>query len=87
MGEEFLFTEATTKQLGPCQVRSKTQPPCPHQVVVEIHGIPFRERWVREQKVYFAIGELETQAQGMASERELRGASPKRGSNSGTFTG
>lgn len=78
-GKEFLFTEATTKQLkqlGPCQVRSKTDHPCPHQAVVEIHGIPFCERCSREQEMYFAIGELETQAQGMqgmASERELAG--------------
>ena len=65
--------EATTKQLGPCQVRSKTEHPCPHQAVVEIYGIPFCERCAREQEVYFAIGMLETQAQGMASERELAG--------------
>ncbi len=74
-GKEFLFTEATTKQLkqlGPCQVRSKTEHPCPHQAVVEIHGIPFCERCAREQEVYFAIGELETRAQGMA-ELELAG--------------
>jgi hypothetical protein len=46
---------------------------------VEIHGIPFCEPCAREQEMYFAIGELETQAQGMqgmawmASERELAG--------------
>ncbi len=81
VGKEHLLTkvttkQATTKQLGPCQVRSKTEHPCTHQAVVKFHGIPFCERCVREQQMYFAIGELETQAQGMgsmASERELAG--------------
>ena len=29
-----------TQKLGPCQVRSKTDHPCPHQAVVEIWGLP-----------------------------------------------
>jgi hypothetical protein len=45
-------------QQGPCQVRSRTQSPCLHQAVVDIHGIPFCEACAREQEVYFAIGEL-----------------------------
>ena len=51
------MTEATTK-LGQCQVRSKTDRPCPRQAVVEIWGMPFCERCAREQEAYFAIGEM-----------------------------
>ena len=43
---------------GTCQVRSRTQSPCPNPAVVEILGIPFCEACAREQEVYFAIGEL-----------------------------
>ncbi len=65
------MTEAPTK-LGLCQVRSKTEHPCPHQAVLEIGGIPFCASCAREQEAYFAIGELTPQeAQGVASEREL----------------
>jgi hypothetical protein len=55
-------------QEGACQVRSRTQSPCPHQAVVEIRGIPFCEACAREQEAYFAIGEL-TQEE----TRDLRG--------------
>ncbi len=48
---------ATTK-LGPCQVRSKTEHPCPNQAVMEIWGIPFCEACAREQEAYFDIGKL-----------------------------
>ena len=47
-----------TRQLGSCQVRSKTDCPCPRQAVVEIWGMPFCECCAREQEAYFAIGEL-----------------------------
>ena len=57
-------------QEGACQVRSRTQSPCPHQAVVEIRGIPFCEACAREQEAYFAIGEL-TQEE----TRDLRGES------------
>ena len=50
------MSEATT--LGPCQVRSKTQSPCPRRAVVEIRGITFCDACAREQEAYFAIGEL-----------------------------
>ncbi len=60
MGKEQLFTKATTKQLGLCEVRIKTEYPCTHQAVVEFHGIPFCEQCVCEQEAYFAIGELES---------------------------
>ena len=46
---------ATTK-LGPCQVRRKTEHPCPNQAVMEIWGIPFCEACAREQEAYFDIG-------------------------------
>jgi hypothetical protein len=52
---------APTK-LGPCQVRSKTEHPCPHQAVMEIWGIPFCERCAREQEAYFAIGKAHDEA-------------------------
>jgi hypothetical protein len=58
---KVLLIEATIirpKQRGPCQVRSKTTHPCPHQAVVEICGVPFCEPCAREQKAYFAMGEL-----------------------------
>jgi hypothetical protein len=60
-------TEAT-KKLGPCQVRSKTEHPCPHQAVVEIQGIPFCKPCAREQEAYFAIGELMQEVQGLRNE-------------------
>ncbi len=44
-----------------------------HPAVVEILGIPFCGACVREQEAYFAIGKLTTQAQGVASDRELAG--------------
>ena len=55
--EDVLKTEAT-KELGLCQVGSKTDRPCPRLAVVEIRGVPFCERCACEQEAYFAIGEL-----------------------------
>jgi hypothetical protein len=52
---------ATTK-LGPCQVRSKTEHPCPHQAVMKIWGIPFCEPCAREQETYFDIGKAHNAA-------------------------
>src|SRR3712207_4669424 len=66
---EVLLTEVT--KLGPCQVRSKTDRPCPHQAVTEIWGIPFCESCAREQEAYFAIGELTVQPQAIAFDPEL----------------
>ena len=60
----------TTTKLGPCQVRSKTQRPCPHRAVLEMWGIPFCEACVREQEAYFAIGKLTMGPQGLVSDRE-----------------
>ena len=59
---------ATTDRRGPCQVRSKTDHPCPHRAAVEIRGIPFCEPCAREQEAYFAIGDLTREAQGLCSE-------------------
>ena len=69
---EVLLTPATTKP-GPCQMRSKTESPCLHRAVVELQGMPLCEACAREQEAYFAIGELATEAQEVASERELAG--------------
>ena len=41
-----------------CQVRSKTERPCPRRAVAEIRGVPFCGPCAREQEAYFAIGEL-----------------------------
>jgi len=51
------LNEATTK-LGPCQVRSKTEQPCPRRAEVEILRVAFCGPCAREQEAYFAIGEL-----------------------------
>ena len=69
-GQEVHLIGAATK-LGPCQVRSKTDRPCPHQAVTEIWGIPFCESCAHEQEAYFAIGELTMQVQRLASDPEL----------------
>ena len=42
----------------PCQVRSKTESPCPRSAEVEILGVAFCGPCARKQEVYFAIGEL-----------------------------
>ena len=59
---------ATTDRRGPCQVRSKTDHPCPHRAAVEIRGVPFCEPCAREQEAYFAVGELTLEARGFRSE-------------------
>ncbi len=43
---------------APCQVRSKTESPCPRRAEVEIRGVAFCGACAREQGAYFAIGEL-----------------------------
>jgi hypothetical protein len=50
------LTEVTKP--GPCQVRSKTESPCPRSAEVEILGVAFCGPCAREQEVYFAIGEF-----------------------------
>ena len=51
------MSEVTTKP-GDCQVRSKTESPCPRRAEVEILGVAFCGPCARQQEVYFAIGEL-----------------------------
>ena len=41
-----------------CQVRSKTENPCPRRAAVEIRGVAFCAPCAREQEAYFAIGQL-----------------------------
>ncbi len=53
--------------LVPCQVRNKTESPCPRRAVVEMCNVAFCGPCAREQEAYFAIGELtqnETQGSG-----------------------
>ena len=59
------MSEAT--KLGSCQMRSKTENPCLHRAVVEIHGIPFCEGCAREQEAYFAVGEATRETQDLRS--------------------
>ena len=54
-----------------CQVRSKTESPCPRRAAVEIRGVAFCGACAREQEAYFAIGELVAREE----ERGLRGES------------
>ena len=49
--------EATTKP-APCQVRSRTENPCPRRAEVKILGVDFCGPCARQQEAYFAIGEL-----------------------------
>ena len=51
------MNEART-ELVPCQVRSKTEQPCPRRAEVEILGVAFCGPCARQQEAYFAIGEL-----------------------------
>ncbi len=50
------MTETTIP--APCQVRSKTESPCPPRAIVEIRGVAFCGPCARNQEAYFAIGEL-----------------------------
>lgn len=43
---------------GPCQVRTKTESPCPRSAEVEILSVAFCGLCARQQEVYFSIGEL-----------------------------
>ena len=65
--EDMLGHIEATQKLGPCQVRSKTDHPCPHQAVVKIWGLSFCKPCAREQEAYFTIGELMQEAQGLCN--------------------
>ena len=58
-GKGTFLTEATIP--AQCQVRSKTESPCPHRAAVKIRGVAFCGACAREQEAYFAIGELVAQ--------------------------
>jgi hypothetical protein len=77
------LNEATTK-LGPCQVRSKTEQPCPRRAEVEILGVAFCGPCAREQEAYFAIGELiDEEARNFRSEALERMRRVRAGSSAG----
>ena len=62
------MSEAMTKP-GSCQVRSRTESPCPRRAEVEILGVAFCGPCARQQEAYFAIGELmDEEEQGLRSE-------------------
>ena len=48
----------TEAKQEPCQVRSRTDSPCPRSAEVEILGVAFCGPCARRQEAYFAIGEL-----------------------------
>ena len=56
-----------------CQVRNMTGNPCPRRAEVEILGVAFCGPCAREQKAYFAIGELVDQ-----ETRDFRGEALER---------
>ena len=47
-----------TTEPGRCQVRNRTESPCPRSAEVEILGVAFCGPCAHQQEVYFAIGEL-----------------------------
>jgi hypothetical protein len=51
------LTETVTRP-GRCQVRSRTENPCPRSAKVEILGVAFCGACARKQEAYFSIGEL-----------------------------
>ena len=76
------MTEArATTEPGRCQVRNRTESPCPRSAEVEILGVAFCGPCAHQQEVYFAIGELtHEEARGLHSktlaevlERKRRG--------------
>jgi hypothetical protein len=77
------LNEARTK-LGSCQVRSKTEQPCPRRAEVEILGVAFCGPCAREQEAYFAIGELiDEEARDFRSEALERMRRVRAGSSAG----
>jgi hypothetical protein len=58
----------TEAKQEPCQVRSRTDSPCPRSAEVEILGVAFCGPCARRQEAYFAIGELTQQEEA----RDLR---------------
>ena len=56
----------TEAKQEPCQVRSKTDSPCPRTAEVEFLGVAFCGPCARQQEAYFAIGELTQQDEARA---------------------
>ena len=72
-----------------CEVRSKTESPCPRRAVVEIGGVAFCGPCAREQEAYFAIGELtqEDEMQGSLTEALKRLRRERASGREGTAAG
>jgi hypothetical protein len=54
-----------------CRVRSGTDDPCLRPAPVEVSGLPFCEPCAREQKAYFAIGEITEASSQRLDDEEL----------------
>lgn len=63
---------AANEGLRRCQVGNETDRPCLRPAAMEIRGVLFCEQCVREQEIYFAIGEL-TQEQTDSQARQDQG--------------
>jgi hypothetical protein len=79
-----------------CQVRSKTESPCPRRAVVEIGGVAFCGPCAREQEAYFVIGELtQDETQGLRGKlltealERMRGSAQvvRKAASQGSITG
>lgn len=61
-----------------CQVRSRTESPCPHRAVVKIRGVAFCGACARRQEAYFALGELVAQEETQGLRGQLLAEALKR---------
>ena len=61
----------TEAKQEPCQVRSRTDSPCPRTAEVEILGVAFCGPCAREQEAYFAIGKLTEKPSQLNDEESL----------------
>lgn len=61
-----------------CQVRSRTESPCPNLAVAEIRDVAFCGPCAREQEAYFAIGELVAQEEAQGVRRTALAEALKR---------
>jgi hypothetical protein len=62
-----------------CQVRSKTDNPCPRSAEVDILGVAFCGPCAREQEAYFAIGELTHEARRYLQSKPLADVEARKG--------
>src|SRR5919112_475634 len=65
--------------LDPCQVRSRTESPCPRRAEVEVLGVAFCGPCAREQEAYFAIGELTDERARDLRSKTLADVEPRKG--------